>query len=135
MAKNKTKQIGILADLNCCSRDKIKEILKSEGFMEEKKTVSTRRKKKESVDSKKAADMLAIKNIADAPVMIELEDQTQVLPEPDNQRFDVTRAIESLMDGAIEDEIKLYEQQIEKLEAKKQRLEVIYKALASFLKV
>ena len=132
-ARNKTKQVAVLADLNCCSKEEIKNILKAEGLLSKNDGSTKRRgRQKKSVDTKEAAERLAIENTANMPVMIELKDEMIALPEASGSS--IAQAIEELMDGAIEEEIRLYEIQIAKLQAKKKRLENVYRVLAAYLK-
>lgn len=49
-AKNKKRQIGILADLNCCSKEEIEKIVAVENFIEQKKDSAPLVKKELSVN-------------------------------------------------------------------------------------
>ena len=49
-AKNKNRQIGILADLNCCSKEEIEKIVAVENSIEQKKASAPLVKKELSVN-------------------------------------------------------------------------------------
>lgn len=75
-AKNKSQQVGILAELNCCSKEKIIEILKQEGTPS--RELPRQRKKKDLVDT---SIVVTKKNLEIKKMAVVEEKNKKQLPE------------------------------------------------------
>ena len=151
-AKNKKAQIEILADMNCCQKKDICEVLSNNGVEIEGKAPEKRGRKPKSlilsdmrlepekiaptngIRKKLAEDLQKEKDKADPvrdQVMIELKDKAVALETQRNT--DLKKTLEDILNGAFEDELNLLDQEIEKLTARKEKIENIRRAIAEYI--
>lgn len=131
-AKDKWEQIGILADLNLCSKAEIRKIIQETNTELEPEKKSNRGRKSLN---KLVKDLKAEQEKSEAvreQVMIELKDRTVVLEK--NKEPDFIEAIKEFVNGpAFVDQIDLLDQEIRKLTAKKEKLTSLRDSLLDFI--
>ena len=151
-AKDKKAQIEILADLNCCQKKDICEVLSNNGVEIENKPTKRGRKPKsltltdlrleqDKIEMSKGfkarltADLQKEKEKADPvrdQVMIELKDKTVRLEE---KKIDssFSLAARDFLQGSFQDEVDLIDAEINKLTAKKDKLIATRDALIEYI--
>lgn len=145
-AKDKKKQIGILAELNLCSRTEIEYILRDEGLHP-----GYQRKPKEPKKSRKKKPLISEDQTkkTDPPGQLEIS-----MTEFDTDAEEYQQELSFILDQSINPKIKRCEEKIEEIskkiqahekeikalqkrtavhKARKDKLEEIYKAIASYM--
>ena len=122
-SKDKSKQIGILADLNGCDKEKIRSILRTRGV--ELPTKGRPKKEPEIIktdfDYNKAKKMVTIKNLSTGDTITKPLEELVV--KKDNKITETKPVLPDLVANLIKERIRTIEEQMLSLRLDKEELE------------
>lgn len=131
-AKDKWEQIGILADLNLCSKAEIRKIIQETNTELEPEKKSNRGRKSMNKLVKDLRTEQEKNEAVRDQVMIELKDKTVMLEKKKETGF--IEAVAEFVNGpAFKDQIDLLDQEIGKLTKEKEKLTNLRDALLNYI--